>query len=74
MILLTRDSNLAIVQTEMIAAPLRALGHDVAIRRVVTRGDRDKYSPPSPSAAQGLSMHRGDTATRGRANPKGPSV
>ena len=45
MILLTRDSNLAIVQTEMIAAPLRALGHDVAIRRVVTRGDRDKYSP-----------------------------
>jgi hydroxymethylbilane synthase len=45
MILLTRGSDLAIVQTEMIAAPLRALGHDVAIRRVVTRGDRDKSSP-----------------------------
>ena len=45
MILLTRGSELAIVQTEIIAAPLRSLGHDVEIKLVSTRGDRDTVSP-----------------------------
>ena len=43
--LLTRGSPLALVQTERIAVLLRALGHEIDIVPVSTKGDQDTTSP-----------------------------
>ncbi len=50
----TRRSRLALAQAEAVAAPLRALGHDVDLVPIVTSGDRGAPAKASPEGLKGL--------------------
>jgi hydroxymethylbilane synthase len=50
----TRRSRLALAQAEAVAAPLRALGHDVELVPIVTSGDRGVAATASPEGLKGL--------------------
>ncbi len=57
----TRASPLALAQSETIAAPLRAYGHNVRLIPFSTRGDRDKTTPLADIGGKGLfteELHR----------------
>ena len=54
MVLGTRGSLLARTQSEWVADKLRACGHEVELRTIVTRGDREQSRPIPELGGKGL--------------------
>ena len=66
LILGTRGSTLAQGQSTLIADALRALGHEVELEIIVTRGDREQHKPVPQLGGKGLFTAELEEALRDR--------